>query len=282
MPLQRGGGLRQGGQAAGGQPSRSPGVRPDLQGFNVPFDRDKFTQLIEAHGYNVLWEKATWCPFLRGPNPKDHDILCQQCRNGFFYYEACETKMHVASLNVSQQYFAYGRFDSGKAQISAFPEFKVSFWDRITLVDSRARHIELVKRQRDSLRDRLKFDPICVTKLIWATSDTAYGTAVEKVDFTIDADTFELVWSTTNRPGADTWYSVVYFFRPSYIVLDVPHHVRDQVIPKLDGEDRTWEFPVQVIGQLDRFIRDEGEDPSSEGEVTNPFPVQGANRWQGA
>lgn len=274
-PVQRTGGVRVGGDStAVGQPSPSPGFRSDLIGFNTPFDRDKFTRMIAgSHGYDVKWETAQYCPFIRGPSPKAHDINCKVCHSGFIYYNPVETKMLVMSLGLAQQYFAYGRFDSGKSQITAFPEFKVSFWDRITLVNARARHTELIVRQRDSLTDRPKFNILCVERIIWAIAEQTFDTANGE-DFTVDATTGELVWLTDHRPGADTYYSIVYYYRPIYIVLETPHHVRDEKTTTLGGAQVSHEFPVQVIAQLDAFTRNEGLDVPGEGDIKNPFEIQ--------
>ena len=268
----RGGGIIQNGTVAIGQPSVVPGVRSDVAGFNVPFDRDKFTQMLKgSHGYEVTWEKAQYCPFLRGPSPKAHDINCKLCHSGFLYFDLQPTQMLVQALGVSQQYFAYGRFDSGKAQITAYPEFKISFWDRITLTQARARQSELVVRQRHGA-DRFKFNPVCIERITWAIGEQSFEIATDD-DVAIDLTTGEVSWLTSHRPGADTYYSVVYFYRPVYIVMDVPHHVRDQKIPTLEGEDVSYEFPVQVIAQLDAFVRNEGLDLPNEGDAKNPFPV---------
>lgn len=284
MPVKQTGGVRVAGDPTPiAQPSPSPGVRADLAGFNVPFDRDLFTQLIKSHGYDVVWEKATLCPFLKGTDPKAHDLNCTMCHNGFMYYGALPTRMHFQSLNIQQQYFAYGHFDSGRAQISAYPEFKMSFWDRITLSTSRGRHTDRVIRLRGTNRDRPKFNPIAIDDLRWAVNSTQFKTATQNVDFTVDPVTGEIVWLTNNRPDADQWYSTVYYFHPQYIVLDVPHHIRDQPELTLDGTtDKQYEFPVQVVAQIDQFIRDEGRDPSNENSVVNPFPAQGKTRWQGS
>lgn len=248
------------------------GTRPDVSGFDVPFDRDIFTQMIKGtHGYEVTWEKGQPCPFRKGPNPLDHDINCHVCHSGYIYYDPIDTQMIVTSLGISQQYFAYGKFESGRAQITAYPEFKISFWDRITLRDSRTRHGEMVLRQRSSLRDRPKFDAICVERIVWATGDQTFDVAYES-DYTFDQITGELVWLSEHRPGADTYYSMLYFSRPKYIVMDTVHNIRDQK----DGiTHQMAEFPNQVIGQLDFFIRNEGLEPSGEGNVNNPFPLQG-------
>ena len=277
MPVQRTGGVEFEGSSPLGTPSPSPDVRTDAQAFNVPFDRDKFTNAIKRHGYDVIWEKATPCPFLKGPSPKDHDINCQMCHGGYYYFDAQPTKMLIQSLNISQQYFAYGRFDSGKASITAFPEFKVSFWDSITICKSRTRYAEYARRQRNGLVDNLKFAPICVEYVVWNNAG-AVAVAKQDIDFTLTAGACTITWISANRPQADTYYSVMYYYRPRYIVLDVPHNVRDveTPIPVGGASDTQLEFPVQVIGQLDQFVRSEGRDPSDEGDTKNPFPISGS------
>lgn len=274
MSVRRTGGVITGGGTIPiGQPSQSPDFRQDMVGFNVPFDRDKFTRMIKARGYNVRWETAQQCPFVRGPNPRDHDINCKVCHSGFLYFDPQNTQMLVSALGLASQYYAYGRFDSGKAQITAYPEFKVSFWDRITLVDARARHTEVLLRQRNSLIDRPKFNILRVERIIWAIAEQTFDTANAE-DFTVDGVTGELVWLTAHRPGADTYYSIIYYYRPVYIVQDTSHHVRDQQIPTLDERPVPYEFPVQVVAQLDAFTRNEGLDVPSEGDVKNPFSLQ--------
>lgn len=268
MPVLQNGGLR-----GGSAPSPSPSVRAEVGSWAVPFDRDKFTQLIKVHGYNVCWEKAAYCPFLRGPSPKDHDINCTTCSGGFIYFDPKLTKMTVQSLSLSQQYYAYGRFDSGRAQITAFPEFRVSFWDRITLCDARVRHRELVKRSRSTLSDKMKFPVLSVEYIAWGDDDVLE--VAQLGDYTI-ADDGSVTWQTTHRPGADTFYSIVYFYRPVYIVLDLTHHLRDETA----ANGQRYEFPNQFVGQLAAFSRDERRDETNEGDTKSPFPVQGAPGWE--
>lgn len=249
----------------------SAAVEGNEVSFDVPFNRKKFEQMIKgSHGYNVCWEKAQYCPFIKGPSPRDHDINCKVCMNGFIYFDPKPTQMLVMSATISQQYFAYGRFDTGKVNITAYPEFRVSFWDRITLCDSRVRFTELVVRQRSSLLDKLKFIPLCVERLVWADvfTDATLKVATQGTDFTI-ATGGEIQWLTTNRPSADTVYSIVYHYRPQYVVLDLPHMLRDQKTPTKQSE-----FPISAVAQLAGFIREEGRDESNESDVANPFPAQ--------
>lgn len=241
------------------------------------FDRARFEKLLEAHGLNVKWEKAIICPFRKGPSPRDHDINCRQCNEGFIYYDAVTTRMLVQSLGLSENYYAYGRFDTGRATITALPEFKVSFWDRVTLTDSRVRYTELVYRQPSTLRDKPRHPPLEVTYVVWANRDGTQTTYTEGVEFTIDTATGELVWAGATRPDDGTVYAVSYYHRPEYIVIDLVHHIRDMREP--DGTT-IKEYPVQVIGQFHYNGDDESRDAVHEDlRARNPFPDSSKAGW---
>lgn len=242
----------------------------------VPFDRVKFEKLVQVKGYDVTWEKGLKCPFLKGPNPLDHSVTCKVCTYGWVYIDAKQTRMIATSLTLPQQFYAFGRFSAGRVQFTAFPEFKVSFFDRITLHNSRTRYQEYVLRNRSSTKDRTTFNPLCFEAIAWATSDTAYDVAIEG-DYII-TESGEIEWVTSHRPPPNTHYSVIYYHRPMYIVLDLTHQVRD--LNTRGGKQE--EFPVQVVAQLDQFLREEGKDPSDESDRTNPFPAKGASEPQGA
>lgn len=282
MAVRKKGGVAIGrGNAAIGQPSAAGEWRRDLDAFDVPFDRDKFTRAIHAKGYDVIWEKAQYCPDLRGPSPHSHDITCETCKNGFLYFDPIQTRMLMTGLTLPQQFYAYGRFTQGKVSVTAMPEFKVSYWDRITVCDARLRAQEHVRRQVGTMSDRLQYAPISAVRLSWK-SPTVVKQAIEGVDFDCDCTEGTLVWKTDNRPDNGQFYSIVYYHQPSYIVLDNPHAIRDQHVPRLDQRiEKSYEFPVQVIAQLDTFIRDNGTGHSDEGNSKNPFPPKGSSDWPG-
>lgn len=256
-----------------GQPSPAGQVRPDVAGFNVPLDRDKFAQLIKSHPTDVTWEKAIVCPFLSGPNPLDHDPNCHTCHMGYVYFDAEDIQVFMQSLSVTENYYAYGRNDLGRAQITAMPEYKLSYWDRLTLCNSRTRHTEYVVRKSDGLADRLKYTPICVEAVMWKQRDGSLARFDEGVHFTIDASTGELVWSSVDRPDNKDVYAVSYWHRPVFIVIDVPRDIRDAQIPNQQGVMVSHEFPVQVIAQRDYAIYRESEERPREGDRQSPFPT---------
>ena len=234
----------------------------------VSFNREKFAELLRAQGYPVIWEKAVHCPFRRGPNPRDHDINCPSCDgSGFVYYDAVPTRMLFQSIKLSENYYAYGRHDSGTSMVTALPGHHVSFWDRLTLVEAETRFTELVYRDPNVLSDRLKFNPTRVDHVIWA--DRA-GKSQVLTNFEVSTD-LGLVWLGTQRPDDRDYYSVSYFHRPEYKVIDLVHQIRQaQGVDDL-GDKTSQDYPVQVIAQMSFAVRNEGEDAPDADRRQNPF-----------
>jgi hypothetical protein len=254
-------------------PVNVTGTATAFAGGGGVFKRERFIKLLEERGVDVLWEKAIVCPYRKGPSPQDHDINCTACANGYLYFAEESTRMLVHSLSVSENYYAFGRQDLGKATITALPEFKMSFWDRISLLDSRMRYTELVLRQVGGLIDRPKYRPLEVEHLVWVDPRTNTArTFAEGDDFLINSDG-ELRWLSTTRPDAGTPYAISYFHRPQYIVLDMLHHVRDV----RDPDDVVREYPVQALAQLDFNVRNDSDDniPNEDVRQANPFPSGG-------
>lgn len=237
--------------------------------------------MLKNKGYDVRWEKALYCPYRAGPSPQDHDITCTQCNNGFIYFDPIETRMMCQSITLDENYYAYGRYDTGKQMITAYPEHKLNFWDRITAIESIAEFKQLLLRQPGtSLRDRPKYDALEVVMLQWVDRTRALKTFTAPTDFDVDSVTGEIVWKGANRPDDNSYYTVLYKYHPQYLVIDLPHHIRDSRVLSPTGEDKQWEFPVQAVAQLSYMIRDENRDPRSEDNRKNPFPSH-EGRWQG-
>lgn len=217
-------------------------------------------QIDSGMSYVVLWEKGLTCP-RRVEDADNHDINCSLCEGtGFLYVDPIETKAIVSSISLHQMYQSFGRFDAGMAQISLPSGLKPSWWDRITLVEATVRYNEPVLRDATSLC-KLRYD-------ITAPLDAETGvlTIVDSNGSVYDATTYtvpngKLVWVDGAGPAEGTYYTVSYFVKPRYVILDLTHQVR------LFSTDRTGseaqpksEFPVQCVGKLE-FIPRENNPP---------------------
>ena len=248
--------------------------RDPKAGQQVFFNRDDFEKAIEAHGYAVTWERAALCPNRRGGlGPRDHAPACQLCDGrGFVYFGSTTTKMLITGLRLNEGFYAYGRWDSGSATVTSLPEEPINYWDRITLTHARGYFQELVKRQRDTDTDVLKYPPLQVSYVTWVDVRAQPHVATVGVDVAISGDGRGLTWLTQNRPqpGPHGYYSVVYAYRPRYVILELAHQHRDQVVED-DGE---IVFPVQAMARLDFLIRDQGKD-ADQAEGRDPLAVDG-------
>jgi hypothetical protein len=96
-----------------------------------------------------------------------------------------------------------------------------------------------------------------VVRLVLQTgTDLVWGT-----DYSVDSQG-RLVF--VNDPG-EVYFSVMYFRRPSYIIIDMNHQARTlpsygpRGIQTGPGQERTIEFPVMALGKLDFLVRDESK-----------------------
>lgn len=251
-----------------GKPS-PVGTYADWYG-RVDFDRDAFTAALADKGYDVIWERALFCPNRvpatshGGIAPKEHRVDCQICDgSGYIYYAPTSTRMLMTSMGLSQGFYAYGRWDSGSQMVTTLPEIRIHPFDRLTLQNGVARYQEIVRRQPDTNIDTLKYAPLCVDNISWVNR-VGTMTTYSEVSYTVVNNT--IVWSSISRPDNNDYYVISYSYRPRYIVMELMHQHRESTV---DGVH--YEFPVQAMAKLEFLIRDEGRD-AAETEDTSPFP----------
>lgn len=270
----RTGGVIRGGTQIGvdgaSTPSPAGTWAPQFNDQIVDFDRDAFTRLLAGKGYDITWEKATLCPNRPsgGLAPKDHALNCQVCDNGlgFVYYDSIPTKMLITGVRLDQSYFAHGRWDPGQVMVTSLPEFRINWWDRLTLCNGIARFYELVRRQPNTLTDQLKYEALHVSHLSWVDRSGALACFEDGVQFRLDAEG-RILWLTdTGIPDDNVYYSVAYEYRPRYVVQALMHQHRESTV-----QEKHYEFPVQALAKLDFLIRDESTD-AAQTEDVDPFP----------
>lgn len=263
------GGIVRSGRVSSGAPSPAGAWDSQLDAQTVDFDRDEFTRFIAAKGYCLTWEKAILCPNVPGTGlaPRDHDMSCAVCGGtGFIYVDPIDTSMLMQGIKLSQNFYAYGRWDGGSMMVTAEPEFTIDYFDRLTLKNGVGRFTERIVRQSGTTVDVLKYAPLCFHYVGWVNRVGALVTFTDDVDFRRSADGSSIEWIGTNQPDASSFYSVGYDYRPRYVVLDLLHQHRDSTVG-----GKHYQFPVQAVAKLDFLIRNQGADPQ---QVVDKNPFQ--------
>lgn len=233
----------------------------DWQAFGAQLDPKLILQQVETMGYNVTWKRALVCPN-RIVEKSSHDLNCTVCDGtGFLYDEGTSQKMLVSSVSLRQAYQSQGRVDLGTAMLTAKPEVPLSWWDKVTLTETTIGFTEVVLHVPGK-PDKLKY-PIVDTEEkrgVWRLVRND-GTQYElDTDFVVGADGL-LSWAV--EPG-QCFFSIGYYIRPTYIVLDVNHHARTlpafgprgiaQNVNPSGASQRTVEFPVMALGKFDFLV----------------------------
>jgi hypothetical protein len=124
------------------------------------------------------------------------------------------------------------------------------------------RFSEVFRRAQRGLVDELKYPALTIERLYSFTSINAVADYVSPTDYSIDANG-NILW--VNAPPAGTALGVSYFRNPAYIILDLPHHIRDTQVAvpptSLVNPGQFTEMPMQGIAKLDFLVRDETKTP---------------------
>ena len=205
-------------------------TKPSLVGKpEVNLVKDDFEALLEQKGYDVWHDRAIKCPC----SSKDGGAPQSSCKNcggsGYFYVNRTKTRIVIQSMNVDTKLKEWSEERLGTAKITARPDDRLSFMDRLTLIDSESEHSQVVfmEKQPDTnkLYGTLRYDPIEVYSIFLYKSTTEkHQLLVEGTDFTIDRNQIKLTtveYGTINNPTI----SIRYKHRAEYTVLDLPRDV---------------------------------------------------------
>lgn len=257
-----------------GIPSPPGQWSPQWKDQKVDFDRDEFARFIADKGYEICWEKALPCPNIPRPDadaslaPRDHVIGCPMCGgNGYVYVDPLKTSMLMQGMRFTDGFYAYSQWYSGTSLVTAMPEYTINYFDRLTLCNGVGRFSQRIVRQSNTALDVLKYSPLCIDYVAWAGRDQTFTTFNPNADYIVSPDGTSIQWQVNgNQPDAGAFYSIIYRYRPRYVVLDIVHHHRDSTV---DGIH--YQFPVQAVAKLDYLIRNESADPQQVVDAS-PFP----------
>lgn len=229
-------------------------------------DQSDFEALGREQGYRVRWEKAIYCPRRIAEDLDKHDMNCPVCesRFGIIYFDGKTTDPYgkdlraiVTGIPQQQQYRVEGYTDAGSAYVSLPPKMTPNYGDRIWLLESRIRVSQLVTRGSTAV-DKLKYKALAPEQ----NGGIVYVVDRNGNDRTADVvltpgsglqSGCDLQW-VRNAPDEGSIFSVMYYRMPAYIVIDLPHIVRDNLH---ENSDVNEDLGTQALCKLDFLIRDE-------------------------
>jgi len=234
--------------------------------INVTLSPQIFQQFIDSQGIRMIHARPVPCPNVTDLGGETHGPSCNQCYNGFYYYAKTEFTGAFMADSLERKFTQSGTWDMDQTTIivptldSKGIILDVNYFDQIILPDYSVRYYERVEHSQSGL-DRLHFPAVSVDFLIARGGETFRP----GVDFVVHEGSIK--WLTSNRPGYNASiqrgviYSVNYYTRPHFTVLQLPHSLRTaQTLSSAGQPNVEARFPQLAICRkdfvpFDRFDR---------------------------
>jgi len=239
---------------------------PQLVGHpQVRLVKSDFEALIEQKGYRVWHDKSIKCPCSSSSGAANQSS-CKNCGGaGWFYVNRTTTRMVVQSMNINTGQKVWSEERLGTANITARDVDRLSFMDRITLLDSVSEYSQVIfpKKQPDTnqLYGTLRYNPTLIyCVFLYLAVDQKPRLLVEDTDFTIDRNQIKLLginYNTINNPTI----SVRYTHLGEYTVLDLPRDIiTSQIKDPLDfSKSKDVQFPISAVGRRSHYMPDRND-----------------------
>jgi len=227
----------------------------------VDFKPEDFAKLIQDKGYKVTWWRGMTCPCL-DQRSKQPDPACPLCDHtvGFYYYEEKTVRAVCSSLTSKDAMEYFSQHLMGSAYITfRMDEVMPGWYDKIIMNNSLALFSEQIIKKATDTTHRLYYPPA-----ISDESDHGMlkvinkdGTEYEEgVDYKIDGNLFTWLTGTT----AEKYFALLYEYHPEYIVIDLPHEIRNTYLKKKLKAEKFQKMPTQVIARKKHLLGPENSE----------------------
>jgi hypothetical protein len=238
-----------------------------------------FEQFINAQGVRMIHSRPVPCPYVHDLTQPDHQPACNQCFNGFLYYHPTEFVGAYMASNLERRFGMNGTWDLDQAQIIIpVHDLKgeildVQYFDQILLPDAPlVRYYQRVEHSQSGI-DRLQFPAVVVDFLI----DNQGKRYRPDIDFVVKDGRIHWIG---DQPGWDPTldrgqiFSVNYYTRPVFTVLQLPHHLRlAQTRSEIGQPNIQARFPQLAVVRKDFIPFDQADFT---GEPDRPEPRVGS------
>lgn len=225
---------------------------------SVSFNLEDFEALIQNQGYNVQWEETVMCP-CRGQNTAPL-ITCKNCLGtGWVMLGLRQTKMIITSINNTTKYTVWSPERKGTVQVTAFNRDKLSFMDRVTIIDSQTIDSEvLYLSNKDGEGKRFAYTVYKVNSVInifgFDTPTSPLVPLVAGEDYEVDG--YFLTLLENSKTQNMTVVSVRYFHYPQYFVIDIPHDIRSSNFRNFNNTERKMLLPINAVAAKASYVID--------------------------
>jgi len=229
------------------------------------FELNDFHKILYQKGRRVLYEKALQCPCKS--KAVNQQSGCKNCGStGWIYINPKETRMLVTNLSVVTDYKGWSEEVRGMANITCRDDEQLGYMDRITLVDGKAIHQEVVHIKpinQTGTSDYFCWTDYKIQKMLFAGIFITINeklTILSSNDFEMGpGNILKIKWDfinalPSNIPKDKLSISLRYYHRPVYYVLEMKRDTM-QTFKYQNGGEVIQNMPVSAIARRSHYFQ---------------------------
>lgn len=250
---------------------------PSRSSKQVYFNRADYNEVIWAHAYSTIFEKALACPCCQYDS---HPLAnCQNCLGtGWFYVNPYETNALISGINSETQYQKWTEEKLGTISVTVRNEDKInfSFFDRLTIRGEWSQFSERLGIRTDDETGNsfvfLTYKPIEILGVFAFVSSSSPLVKLDKSDYNIsETNPYALNVAVPNIANFNNSLSVFYKHELQYHIIDLPHEIRSSLTLDRDGKLNVIKMPYNAIARRSHLIQNAIPDYNGSGLNNNSW-----------
>jgi hypothetical protein len=236
-----------------------PGTRSLPADFALP----EIEATIRDKGYDVIVEKVLLCPCKGKGNPA-HLSVCVNCGgSGWLFVNPTRTKLIISGLAADAKLKEaalreWGLVDGGTIKVTAINDNKLTYMDRITVLDATSEHNQIlypVMKDDDSVRFVFtQYDIVSVLFIgLFVNQSTKLTKLEPDTDYTFENNIITLTAAHNGTSAMNL--TIRYVHKPVFHVIDI---LRESMISTKGqyGHQTKLVMPVHAIAKRAHLIKD--------------------------
>lgn len=229
-------------------------IPSNFTGTHVQFDKNEFDKFIwdKGRAYEVFWDKAIKCPCKI--KASDNLSSCLNCGgSGWVYINRTQTRMLLQGMNYQTQHKDWSETNIGTIKITARDIDRVSFMDKITLIEAETVFSEIAYPILHN--ETLYIQPFYEIKELmdiyaFVSDKEPLKRLITNVDYEIINS--KVIISNKLRNVPNYRVSLRYTHRPQYNVIDLTRDVAHFE----DKDGSNVNFPIGAVGRRSHYVMD--------------------------
>lgn len=227
----------------------------------VDFRKVDYENIIYQKGRDVLFEKALLCPCKGKSSSQQSD--CKNCGGtGWVFINPTETRMVVQGISIVSDIKPWSEESRGTINISCSDSEQLSFMDKITLVDAKAIHTEVLFFKRSSQGQFFAYTAYSVQSILYAglliSSQQAFQKLVRN-ELSIAPNKNALILTPANFnfivPSGMTEFSITvrYYHAPTFHVIEMRREGM-MSFKFAGGVETNQDLPTSALGRRSHYV----------------------------